>query len=823
MIILCWLKKRYNFKLGVMKNKFTGILSVLFIAGSIGIIYLVTMPQWVSKEEGLLSEYSTVRALEKVKVISENPHYIGSGNHKIVGDYLINELQKMGLETQIQEGTTLSDWGNLTKSKNILARIKGSDSSKALLLLSHYDSAPHSYSHGASDDASGIATILEGVRAFLENGTTHKNDIIILFSDAEELGLNGAALFVTKSKWAREVGLVLNFEARGSAGPSYMLMEVNQGNASMVKEFSAANPSYPVSNSLMYSIYIMLPNDTDLTVFREQGKIQGFNFAFIDNHFNYHTAQDDINHLSPKTMEHQGRYLVPLLNYFSNSDLSSLQSAEDYVYFNTPFKFVSYPFSWVFPMLMVVVFLFLFLVFIGLGKRVLVFSQIGLGFLNFLGALLFSGATTFFGWKLLLKIYPQYNDILQGFTYNGHDYVGAFVFLSLAITMFFYSNSNSEIKTNNYSIAPILTWICINFAIAYYLPGAGFFIIPLFFSLIMFAYFVTTQKTIPVLNLILSIPTLIILVPFISMFPIGLGLKILAGSAVLTVLVFGLLLPVFGTITKKRLWALGLLLISIGFFMKAGFSSGYDEGTAKPNSLLYVYNAETKKAVWTTYDLNLDNWTKSYLGKHPKSASELNRNPLFSKYQSGFTYSAEANVKKISEPTISFLRDTIMGSQRYYKIKITPNRPVNRYDVFANENMQFYNLKANGAAALAQKGNLYERKGKKLVSYYVINNEPLELQFSIPVTTKFQMDLMESSFDLMTNPVFRMTKRLPWMMPMPFVLNDAVVIQKKITPSIEIPKSTVPTIGFLKKGKFSWKKKIPKKRFTAISDTIRSI
>jgi len=295
------------------------------------------MPQWVSTDDALLSEYSTKRALEKVKDISENPHFVGSENHKLVGEYLVNELQKLGLETQIQEGTMLSDWGNLTKSKNILARIKGSDSSKALLLLSHYDSAPHSYSHGASDDASGIATILEGVRTFLANKTQHKNDIIILFSDAEELGLNGAALFVTQSNWAKEVGWVLNFEARGSAGPSYMLMEVNKGNANMVKEFTAANPSYPVSNSLMYSIYKMLPNDTDLTVFREQGKIQGFNFAFIDNHFNYHTAQDDFNHLSPKTMEHQGTYLVPLLNYFSNSDLTSLQSGDDYVYFKNPF------------------------------------------------------------------------------------------------------------------------------------------------------------------------------------------------------------------------------------------------------------------------------------------------------------------------------------------------------------------------------------------------------------------------------------------------------------------------------------------------------
>ena len=765
-----------------MKNRFLAILSILFFVVTIGLIYLLMMPQWVSSDDSLLSEYSTKRALEKVKVISENPHFIGSNNHKIVEDYLVKELQKMGLETQIQEGTTLSDWGNLTKSKNILARIKGSDSSKALLLLSHYDSAPHSYSHGASDDASGIATILEGVRAFLENKTSHKNDIIILFSDSEELGLNGAALFVTKSNWAKKVGLVLNFEARGSAGPSYMLMEVNKGNANMVKEFTAANPSYPVSNSLMYSIYKMLPNDTDLTVFREQGKIQGFNFAFIDNHFNYHTAQDDFDHLSPKTMEHQGTYLVPLLNYFANSDLTSLQSSADYVYFNTPINFVSYPFSWVFPMVLIAAFLFLFLVFIGLGKRVLVFSEMGKGFLFFLGALLVSGVTTFFGWKLLLKIYPQYNDILHGFTYNGHDYIGAFVFLSLAISLLFYSNSNSENKTENYSIAPLFIWILINFAIAIYLPGAGFLVIPLFFSLFMLAYFVTTQKTKPILNLILSIPSLIILVPFITMFPIGLGLKILTGSAVLTVLVFGLLLPIFGSFPRKGFWALLSLLISIGFFIKASFNSGYAVGTAKPNSLLYVYNADTKKAVWTTYDVNLDSWTKMYLGENPKEATELNKNPLFSKYNSGFTYSAEADVKEISEPKISFSRDSIAGSQHYYKFKITPNRPVNRYDIFANEKMTFYNLKANGASALEQKGSLYKRRGKKLISYYVVDNEPLELQFSIPVTAVFDMDLMESSFDLISNPKSKITKRLPWMMPTPFVLNDAVVIQKKIVP-----------------------------------------
>jgi hypothetical protein len=33
----------------------------------------------------------------------------------------------------------------------------------------------------------------------------------------------------------------------------------------------------------------MLPNDTDLTVL-EKKSIQGYNFAFIDDHYNYHTA-----------------------------------------------------------------------------------------------------------------------------------------------------------------------------------------------------------------------------------------------------------------------------------------------------------------------------------------------------------------------------------------------------------------------------------------------------------------------------------------------------------------------------------------------------
>src|SRR5690606_9323036 len=136
--------------------------------------------------------------------------------------------------------------------------------------------------------------------------------------------------------------------------------------------FSKASPRFPVANSLMYSIYKMLPNDTDLTVFREQGKIQGFNFAFIDSHYNYHTQQDDADHLDLSSLEHQGSYLVPLLKYFGSADLGKLDADDDNVYFSTPVGFMNYPFGWNMPLLTISGVLFAFLVFIGLGKRTLI-------------------------------------------------------------------------------------------------------------------------------------------------------------------------------------------------------------------------------------------------------------------------------------------------------------------------------------------------------------------------------------------------------------------------------------------------------------------
>ena len=265
------------------------------------------------------------------------------------------------------------------------------------------------------------------------------------------------------------------------------------------------------------------------------------------------------------------------------------------------------------------------------------------------------------------------------------------------------------------------------------------------------------------------------------MFPIGLGLKILFGSSILTVLTFTLLLPVFGSFQKKKLWALFCFLIAIGFFVKAHLNSDYTSDNPKPNSLVYILNADTNKASWTTYDKNLDNWTTKYLGQNPKIATELNTEKLYSKYGSEFTFMANAPKINIEKPSVEFVKDSIIGTKRYLKIVISPNRNVNRYDIFSK--LKIDNLVANGVKSLDLKSSIINKKSNKLLSYYVVNNEPLVLEFVVASNKKLDLTLFESSFDLLSNKLLNVAKRSDYMIATPFVLNDAVVIMQKIKPN----------------------------------------
>ena len=753
----------------------SAVFTLLIIVLAIYWSFHSLMPTYKSDQSIEKTAFSTDRALEHVKQVSLKPHGVGFPAHQEVREYIVAQLENMGLETSIQEGYTAGDWGNLSKAINVLARIKGSESGKALLLLSHYDSSTHS-SFGASDAGSGVATILEGIRAFLASNPSPKNDIIILITDAEELGLNGADLFVKEHPWKKDVGLVLNFEARGSGGPGYMLIETNRGNSNLIKEFTKANPKYPVANSLAYSIYKMLPNDTDLTVFREDGDIEGFNFAFIDDHFDYHTAKDTYERLDKNTMAHQGSYLMPLLQHFSNTDLNNLKSLNDSIYFNVPFfNLISYPFEWIWPMFGLAVLCFVILLIFGFKRKKLNTIEVGKGFLPMLIALAINSVIGYFSWTVLKWMYPAYKDILHGFTYNGHTYIFAFVFMSIAVCFWVY-NRFKKIDTANLLVAPIFLWLIICGLTSHFLSGASFFIIPVFALIATFMVLINQKMPNPYLLTFLGVPALFIFSPFIKMFPVGLGLKMMIATTIFVTLTFLLLLPVFGFYRKKKRLAYISLILFFGCMISAHFNSGFDKDNAKPTSLLYVLDADTNKAQWATYENTLSDWTTQYLDNSRKAPEQLSDNTISSKYSSNFTYVTDAPEKEITPMRVEKTRDTIVGNNRLLEICITPERNINRLEVFTNTTIE--SAKVNSVKLSDY--FLENRRVGRLITHYVSNNEYTDLQLSIPKDSVLELTIYEASNDLLSNTQFTIPARPENNIPMPFILNDAILVTKTV-------------------------------------------
>ena len=734
-----------------------------------------------SQTELKSTDFSLSNALYHLKNISKKTHHTGSTEHKIVQNYLFNELKKLKLNPEVQSQTAINEkWRASTTAENIIAKIKGKENGKALLLLTHYDSNPHS-SLGASDAGSGVVTILEGLRAYLAKNEQPKNDIIILFSDAEELGLLGAQAFVENHPWAKNIGMVLNFEARGSGGASYMLMETNGKNKKMLTEFLNSNPNYPAANSLMYSIYKKLPNDTDLTIFREKGDINGFNFAFIDDHFDYHTAQDSYERLNRETLMHQADYFTTSLNYFANSDLTNTSSNEDYVYVNFPFtKLLIYPFSWGFLIFFIALMLFLTLVYFGISNGKITINGFLKGFIPYIISLILCVGLSYGLWQLILLIHPDYLDILHGFTYNGYQYIIAFVFLNSWILFKVYNKFKSE-KTVDLFIAPIFIGLILNLFITQYLPGAGFFIIPIYTSLLILSILIfmnIKSRSRATLFAIISIPTIYMITPMVQLFPVALGLKMLFVSAFFIVLVFGFILPVFHQQKKKNRWQTIVGLTSIVFFGLATFNSGFSIDKKKPNSIVFIQNSDTNTSYWATYNKNLDGFTKQVFNKNYTEGSI----PFVegkSKYNTVFSYHKKAENKNFSLSDIRINQDTIIDNERILNFTVTPTRKINRYEFNNNAIITLKNLKVNGA--FYDNKNEFEAKEGTLLIYQMANSDKdVTISFTIDKNAKPNITLNEVSYDLLSNEKFNLKPRSEIMMPMPFVVNDAIICSKKI-------------------------------------------
>jgi hypothetical protein len=260
-------------------------------------------------------EFDAARAKDRLGFIlgDQRPHPTDSPADDLVRARLVASLQQMGLKPIVRDQMVCNGFQRArlvacARVHNVIA-ILGPSRGKALLLSAHYDSVP--VGPGASDDGIGVATLLEVGSIFKQREM--KRPVILLFNEGEELGLLGARAFLA-DPLSRNVDSLLNFEARGVNGPVTMF-ETSEPNGAAIAVYAAA-VRRPFASSLSTDVARLIPNDTDVTTFKERGWLT-LNSAIVGNETRYHSLGDDLEGLDTRSLQDMGNEALALASNLS--------------------------------------------------------------------------------------------------------------------------------------------------------------------------------------------------------------------------------------------------------------------------------------------------------------------------------------------------------------------------------------------------------------------------------------------------------------------------------------------------------------------------
>ncbi|MBA2291215.1 MAG: M28 family peptidase [Gemmatimonadales bacterium] len=439
---------------------------VAALAGGI----IASLPPSPRSADAPIEEFSAERAQRHVRHVAKTAHPAGSPRHDVVRDYLLAELRLLGLTVELQQGQGLRPdavTGQPIVLQNIIAHRDGTLPLPALLLMAHYDARGES--PGAGDDASGVAAILETLRAI--GPVPMRHPLLVVFTDGEELGLLGAELFVRAHPLARTVGLAMNFEARGNAGPSY-LFQTSPGNAALIREVARAAP-HPRANSLTGEVYRRLPNDTDLSVvLAELSGVLALNFAFIGGFDAYHTAGDTPEALSLSSLQHQGSWALSLTRHFGARDFPD-DPQGDAVYFSAPLiGLVHYPVGWAIPLAVLVLVGLVVVVGRAMQRGMIRLRGIGWSIVVSTVALTAGPMIASAIWQAVMRIVPGPTS-LQSPIATSITILLLMVILATVITLGTLARGHRAASAAELATFPTLVWTLLALVTAVAVPGAS--------------------------------------------------------------------------------------------------------------------------------------------------------------------------------------------------------------------------------------------------------------------------------------------------------------------------------------------------------------
>ena len=567
------------------------------------------------------ADFSAERAMTHVFGIAQRPHPTGTADHDRARDYVIAEFTRLGVTPQVQRATGIARRYQVAGSiENIVARLSGtSGRSDAVLLAAHYDSV--AAGPGAGDDASGVATLLETLRA-LRAGPPLQNDVIFLVTDGEEDGLLGASAFVAEHPWMRDVRLALNFEARGNSGASQMF-ETTSGNGALIDVLAGSVPHLSAS-SLSYEIYKRMPNDTDMSVFR--GTPAAFlNFGFIGHWEAYHSPLDAPQNLNRGSLQQHGDSALALARAFGNADLSRLGGG-DAVYFSVLNRwFVHYPRRWVWPLAGLLLLLSLAASLYAGGAGDATARGIALGLLaNMVGGAFLClagyGVVALLNWLHLRKL--QDGNVLQ----NSFYFLGLCALLSV-LWLVGFRLLRKKLTAGSLILGGAFLLCLLAVAAAYWMPGAGYVLVWPAAALVLGTFVVSPPRAEApslahaIVIGLLSLPALLVLVPLLQGFFEALGLSTIGGPVIglALAILFLSLAPAIELVLAPRpfLVPIGFLALTTLFAIWGVVSAPYSGAHPKPSIMLYALDTDSGKALWASSAARPDAWITQFLGTAP--------------------------------------------------------------------------------------------------------------------------------------------------------------------------------------------------------------
>lgn len=181
--------------------------------------------------DSLLAGYDLSRVLQRVKVLTSpklQGRAAGSAAEDKAGDYLIEELQRIGIAPWQSEGMDgyrqrFSVRGRRQTAENILAYLPGQNGDSLLVVSAHYDHLGirnGSYYPGADDNAVGVAVLLEIAECLAQSGIKPERTVLFALLTAEENGLLGSTALANKLRrdGQADKAVVLNLDMLGGIG-----------------------------------------------------------------------------------------------------------------------------------------------------------------------------------------------------------------------------------------------------------------------------------------------------------------------------------------------------------------------------------------------------------------------------------------------------------------------------------------------------------------------------------------------------------------------------------------------------------------------------